>query len=285
MSPLQFPPSPSLTPRSILSWGYALFRTASPLLAILLHGKIKYFVSRMIYRPIYKTLPRPTGDSMFSGLSISAPTMEYDTPDRQQPNARTQYRTEDEYTLRALEGLPVLDSSNNQPQQSRNYHDSSDEDDDDEMAHPTLISFDVEATEPVEAALGTWSAELRSANEPKLPSDTQYLVTGLTMLPPIMATEGLREILAGILVLPIEASMVRIISRAHRASAGLPTDDLYFILPSLPSFAWGNIVSVLAIQLTVTGVVWAGFTASTLWWTTKHRVTTTEESGRENSSN
>ncbi|KAH7305161.1 hypothetical protein BKA65DRAFT_202828 [Rhexocercosporidium sp. MPI-PUGE-AT-0058] len=255
-SPLKMPPLPPMATASILRWVGAIASTMAPMLVILAHGKIKYAVSRIIYSPIYKMLPRPTGESIFSGLAISAPTMEYDSPDRIQDRA---FQLSDEQTLRALEGLPTPD---------RQHRDESS--DEDEMAQATLISFDVEATEPVENATGTWSAELRSANEPKPSEDVKYRVTGLTMLPTFMATEGLREIVAGIFVMPLEAVMVRIIGRSFRASAGLPMDDLYhpteIVVRGLQ-----NIMSVTAMQLVVTGITWAGFTIGTQYWAARKR--------------
>jgi len=277
-SPLQFPPKPSFNPLSLASWGLSLLRIAAPMLIILAHGKVKYMVARIMYRPIYKTLPRPSGDSMFSGLNISAPAMEYDTPDRNTDD-RSRYRSEDEPTLRALEGLPALDRTETRPPQNERDQDSSDEEDD-EMTHAALISFDVEATDVVESSLGTWSAELRSANEPRPSLDVKYRVTGLTMLPPIMATEGLREVVAGIIVMPLEALMVRVIGRAYRASAGLGTEDMYqWGFPSV-----GNLVSVLTVQLALTGVIWAGFTIGTQWWAVRRRERLSETAGREASS-
>ncbi|KAK0109405.1 hypothetical protein ONS95_002103 [Cadophora gregata] len=264
-SPLTMPPLPSLTTPSILSWGRALATTLAPMLVILLHGKIKYAASSIIYRPIYKALPRPIGDSMFAGLNMSAPTMEYDTPDR--PDERQGNRS-DEPTLRALEGMPAMTSVH-----------GDDSDDEEEPAHATLISFDVEATEPVENATGTWSAELRSANEPKPTEEVKYRVTGLTMLPPIMATEGLREIVAGIIVMPLEAVMVRIIGRAYRASAGLPMVDLYPVGFTVRGFQ--NILSALTIQLVVTGIAWAGFTIGTQWWGGRKRAMMAEKAAAE----
>lgn len=258
------PPLPLLTATSILGWATALASTAAPMLVILAHGKIKFAVSRIIYSPIYRTLPRPIGESIFSGLGISAPTLEYDTPDRPQER---QTHNSDEPTLRALEGLPALDA--------QHRDESSDED---EVAHATLISFDVEATEPVENATGTWSAELRSANEPKASEDVRYWRTGLTMLPVFMATEGLREIVAGVIVMPLEAVMVRVIARAYRASAGLPMEDLYptgFVVRGIQ-----NIVSVLAMQLVVTGVAWAGFTVGSQYWARQNRVRMNEKAAR-----
>jgi hypothetical protein len=264
-SPLQFPPLPALSLTSIGSWGASLLWAAAPMLIILAHGKFKYMVARIMYRPIYKILPRPSGDSIFSGLNIAAPTMEYDTPDRP-TDERSRYRSEDEPTLRALEGLPALDRTETRPRQTERDQDSSDEEEE-EMTHATLISFDVEATDVVESSLGTWSAELRSANEPKPSQDLKYRVTGLTMLPPIMATEGLREIAAGIIVMPLEALMVRVIGKAYRKSAGLSMEDIYgWGVPSL----W-NLITVLTVQLAVTGVIWAGFTAGTQWLAARWR--------------
>jgi len=246
---------------------------------ILVHGKVKYMVARIMYRPIYKTLPRPSGDSMFSGLNISAPALEYDTPDRN-ADERSRYRSEDEPTLRALEGLPALDRTGARLPQNERDQDSSDEEEEEEMTHAALISFDVEATDVVESSLGTWSAELRSANEPKPSLDVKYRVTGLTMLPPIVATEGLREIVAGVIVMPLEALMVRVIGRAYRGSAGVGMEDMYrWGFPSL-----GNLASALTVQLAITGVIWAVFTVGTQWWAVKRRERLSESSGKEASS-
>jgi hypothetical protein len=227
------------------------------MLIILAHGKFKYMVARIMYRPIYRILPRPMGDSMFSGLNVAAPSMEYDTPDRPRDD-RSRYRSEDEPTLRALEGLPALDRTETRARVNERDQDSSEEEEE-ELTQATLISFDVEATDVVEPSLGTWSAELRSANEPKPSQGLKYRVTGLTMLPPIMATEGLREIAAGIIVMPLEAFMVRVIGRAYRASAGLRMEDMF--IWGVPS-VW-NLTIALTVQLAVTGIIWAGFTAGT----------------------
>ena len=134
---------------------------------------------------------------------------------------------------------------------------------DDRMRFP-LISFDIEATESIDNSPGTWSIELRSANELKQPKDVRYRVTGLTLLPIILATEGLREVVAGILVMPLEAVMVRTIARAYRQSAKSSTSDLYQLIELIP--ASENLFSVFTLQLAITGVVWAGFTVASQWW-------------------
>ncbi|TVY84777.1 hypothetical protein LSUE1_G001401 [Lachnellula suecica] len=261
-SPLLFP-IPTLTTSSVASALAVLLKSSLPLLLILFHGRAKYFVASLLYRPIYKALPRPIGDSMFAGLQISPPTMEYDTPDR--PLPRSSYRTEDEPTLRALEGLPSLERLETRTRPVERDSDSSA--DDVEMAQ--LISFDVEASQVIpesarsaEAPSENWSAELRSANDPP-PTETRYRVTGLTMLPIIMATEGLREIVSGIVVMPLEALMVRCIGRLYRASAQTGVEDMYSLTSGFGGFA--NILSALTLQLGITGLVWAGFTVTTQW--------------------
>lgn len=269
-SPLQLPPPPSSNVESILAWGTALFSSAAPFLMILAHGKIKFFVARMLYRPIYKSLPRPIGDSIFSGLSGHAPLMEFDTPDITIEEERSR-RGEDTPTLRALEGLPALDRDGREEtrthQSALDAGDDSSEDGNDEMQQATLISFDVEATEAVENSLGTWSAELRSANEPVPLENINYSTTGLTMLPVILAAEGLREIFAGLLVLPLEAVMVRVIARAYRQDAGLGVIDLYSIGAIKGFVGRRSLVGVFALQVVLTGAIWAGFTVTTQWLT------------------
>ena len=268
-SPLQLPPTPSLNVGSVSSWAIGLLQTATPMLIVLAHIKLKTFLGRILYRPIYKCLPRPIGESLFADLDVSAPTMEYDAPDQPDRVSRRSgtFTGEDEATLRALEGRPASDS------ELRMRHADTDsvlsDDEDGEMAHATLISFDVEATEAVENSLGTWSAELRSANEPKPPVNVEYRVTGLTMLPTFLATEGLRETICAILVLPVEAAMVRVLGRAYRQSAGLGVSDLFSVRDRLPRIA--NLYGAFILQLSVTGVVWVGFTAGTQWWARNKR--------------
>src|SRR5664279_4654992 len=74
-SPLQLPSIP-LRPSSTIPWVSALLRSAAPMAVILFHGKVKFLASRILYRHIYTVLPRPTGESMFSGLQESGPTTE-----------------------------------------------------------------------------------------------------------------------------------------------------------------------------------------------------------------
>ncbi|KAI9046450.1 hypothetical protein LZ554_009199 [Drepanopeziza brunnea f. sp. 'monogermtubi'] len=275
-SPLSMPPLPSLSAGSLAHFGVALFQSAAPLLFLLAQGQFKHVLSRIIYRPIYKTLPRPTGDSMFSGLPISAPTMEYDSPDcsEPEPEQRTNHGSDEplrpgSFIERNYGRPPLAERERARLPALAAPVEEEESGDDEELAQATLISFDVEATERAESSLGTWSAELRSANEPSTPPQLAYRVTGLTMLPPIMATEGLREMVASILSLPVEAYVMRKIGRAFRASAGAGTGDMYPVGPRVHGV--GNLLAVFAAQLVATGVVWAGFTLVTQWGAERRR--------------
>jgi len=272
-SPMQMPPSPSLNIQSLLTWGAALLRTASPLLVILAHGQIKYAISQFLYRPIYQTLPRPIGESMFAGLSVQPPLMEYDTPDHD-TETQTHVLIDDEPILPSIEILPPLERIETR---SRN-NDSDDEEV--EISQASLISFDVEPTEVVEPSLGQWSAELRSSQEPKSTGVVRYSVTGITMLPTIMATEALREIVAGMIVLPIEALMVRIVGRAYQNSAGLGVVYMYQV--NGRPYGFVNLLAVFGMQLAVGGLVWAGFTWSTQRWAVSNRKSLIQEAEKDN---
>lgn len=255
-SPLQAPPSPSANIVSILSWALALVRSTTPIVAVLFHGKIKYIVSRLLYRPIYKSLPRPKGESMFAGLGVEVPILEFDTPDY--PDEDGPVRGGEEDTLRALEGLPALERT--EPR-SRRHTNASMSVEDDEDARPTLISFDVDSTStPAEPTLrlGTWSAELRSANDLGESKDIKYRKTGLTMLPTILAAEGFRELAASILMTPLEAVMLRFIGRSFGKRVGISLMDFYEIGFQMPSLK--HLVCSWAFQFIATGIVWAGFT-------------------------
>jgi hypothetical protein len=78
--------------------------------------------------------------------------------------------------------------------------------------------------------------------------------------------------------MPLEALMVRIIGRAYQRSAGLDVSNLYelsSVRDLLP--ASGNLFGAFAIQIAVTGVVWAGYTLGVGLWVA-HRRPKTEDS-------
>jgi hypothetical protein len=250
-SHFQLPPNPSFS----RSWATQLLWTAMPLIVTVAYNHTRRRISNLTYQLIYKSIPRPTGDVMVHDFD-SGPSLEtYDASVGATERERTDY---DEPTLRALEGLPALERS--EPRQERD--DSSEEED--ELAHATLISFDVEPTEGVESTAGPWSAELRSANEPKPSDGVKYRVTGLTMLPAITATEASRDIVTGVLMMPFEAIMVRVLARAYRQSAGLGTGDLWLV--DSWTYPVMNLVSVVGMQVVVSGIILAGFTVGAQAW-------------------
>jgi len=206
----------------------------------------------IFYRRIFKLLPRPSGDSMYA-------VTEDDTP-VQATGRRSRYRTEDEPTLRALEGRSTLERGDTRMPQTEGHHDSSD-DEEEELTQATLISFDVEATDVIESSIGTWSAELRSANEPKTSQTLRYHVTGLTMLPSNLAAQGIQQTITGIILLPLEILMVRVLGRAYRDSAGVEMEDMF--LWGFPSIS--NVLTTVVLELVVKGVLWTGYTAGTQW--------------------
>ncbi|CZR69199.1 uncharacterized protein PAC_19099 [Phialocephala subalpina] len=257
-SPFRLPAHPSFT----RGWIGSLFWTAAPFFVMIGYENLNNLVSDFVYRPIYKALPRPTGDAMMDGPNSLPPQSDFDAFDERTGANEREITNYDEPTLRALEGLPALE----RPEQRQERDDSSEEEDD-ELAHATLISFDVEPTEGAESSSGPWSAELRSANEPKPSDSVKYRVTGLTMLPAIMATEALRDIVAGFLVMPFEGMMVRVLAKTYRESAGQGVGDLFGVGPGIST--WGNLLSVVGMQMTVTGVIWAGFAVGSRLWFSK----------------
>lgn len=208
---------------------------------------------------------------MFQGLGVLAPRLEYDTPDQPTADENTPI-SEDGPTLRALEGMTAPPSAHRRTSWRQEQPGAS-EDEDDDQPPTTLISFDVEATEPADREETSWSAELRSAQEPNISAGTKYRITGLTLLPFIMATEAMREVVASILTLPMEAFMVRVIGRSYRASAGLGMADMYgmSMMLKLGGQGYENLVSVTALQVAVTGVVWTGLVSFSAWYAEKKR--------------
>jgi hypothetical protein len=162
-------------------------------------------------------------------------------------------------TLHALEGRAVnpVGAANH----DRDHEDDSSDDDNDdhEISQQTVITFDVEAEEISDpgASMGTWSAELRNTNESEneLPKTPKYRITPLTMLPLLLAVDGLLAVLTHIVSLPFEAAMVRIIGHAYGVNS-----DMFAIRFGVPWKAMGNLLAVYSIELVATGVIWTGFT-------------------------
>lgn len=263
-SPLQMPPLPvSLSPAALWSWATTLVSNVAPLALVLAHSMASSIVSSYIYAPVYKSLPRPVNQmaAIFQEVQeelenledrVSQPPPDAPHPDPSsppdfepatpRPSAAPSQHTA---TLQALEGRSTI-------------QDDSSDDEDHEISQQTLITFDVEATEMTEATIGTWSAELRSANEPA-PRETTYQITALTMLPPLLAAESFSSVLSGLMLIPLEAIMVRTVASAYRRSAGLGTADM-FAGWVIPWRAVPNIIAVHAVEFAFSTAIWAAFT-------------------------
>ncbi len=161
----------------------------------------------------------------------------------------------------------------------------------------TLISFDVEATDTGEAPPNAWSAELRqstsaSAYDPDAVGrlggtvahgtyirgvyypggDASFFSdTMLSRLPTIVHAEGMAELATSLVLVPCEASVVRLLARAYRLRNGLPVDDLYGLgmLPLVPGSAisWNAVNHFAMVVLMQVAVHTAGVVvALSLGW-------------------
>ncbi|KAG9244074.1 hypothetical protein BJ878DRAFT_87095 [Calycina marina] len=252
-SPLQLPTPFSLT---------GLFASASPILTMILWRQTEAIISKVLYRPVYRSLPRPVGGSMFEGLDFE-PGLGYDAPDR--PTTRRDVR-EDAETLRALEGRSEEGSVMRVNSESRPATLSVSDDEASWQRPRQAFSLDVEATVNMSGGSdGQWVAELRNANEPT-ERRQKYRITGMTILPVVLAAEALRDVVVGIFLTPIEAATIRVIGLAYRRGAGLDTADIPgpWDLRSLVPIA-GSLFGTYALQVIYVGSVWAAYTFFVEW--------------------
>lgn len=258
------PPKLSHDIPSMLRFSFALVDAVAPFALIFAHANFRTMLARLVYRPIYKSLPRPVGESMFAGLGIVPPSLEFDAPDQLSLASGGSYYEVDEQTV-ARDGLPGAGGIESETRPIHNHPVSDDEEA--ELTQATLISFDVEATEGLDPTLGTWSAELRSANESKSLPEIKYKVTGLTLLPTIFATELIREAVVTILLIPLETLLIRFIGRTFRLRATLTTWDLWTVAPRYRTFNKTGILATVGIQIAMSGLIWGIFTTGIHLWT------------------
>jgi hypothetical protein len=258
-SPLQIPSRPaSLTLIPLASWAVVLAGAIAPFGLVLAYNSISSVVSSIIYGPVYRRLPRPVNpkeghhtepmQTLSEMINIPPESLQLnpsnDTDGNITNSDDTSAPTQHTATLDALEGRP-------------SHHDDSSDDGEHELSGQAMITFDVEATDLSEAPVGTWSAELRSVNEPPR-KEIPYPITALTMLPPLLAAEALSTGITTIVMLPLEAIMVRTLARSFRQSANLSTGDMF----SGVGLTWrviSNILTVHALECVVTGSLWAAF--------------------------
>lgn len=140
--------------------------------------------------------------------------------------------------------------------------DSLSDDEDNEEISATLISFDVESTEPSDASPGAWSAELRQSPSSDLKTESTrhpvYRDSLLTRLPAMSAAYFLAHSLLCLLMAPGDAIVLRVIARAFRLRHGLPVSDISAIT-SLNGVTSSWLVNFLGSQL------WNLFASSGVW--------------------
>lgn len=135
----------------------------------------------------------------------------------------------------------------------------------------TLISFDVEATDATEAPPGLWSAELRPSfgQDPRFASTTlpTYLDTHLTRLPARLAANIFTNTAVRLLLVPCEATALRLVTRSMLLRAGLPLAGIYSVNMA-DGLTLTSVVNYLGVELLLMGLsgeIWATFAALSQW--------------------
>ncbi|RKF79454.1 hypothetical protein GcM1_202029 [Golovinomyces cichoracearum] len=176
---IKFNPKKSTTaPLRILSWIEALTQSIAPLLIIRGYEKIQLVIWTIIYRRIYISLPRPTGPSLMSKYLLHLISETDENTENIEPPR-----------LNSLPNVACEAIANDLESVSQNIVRDSLEEEDSVINHAQLLSLHVEPYGASEGNRNGWSATLRSA----------YRVTGLTLLPTILATEGLTDVLGDII--------------------------------------------------------------------------------------
>ncbi|AEO62683.1 uncharacterized protein THITE_2041768 [Thermothielavioides terrestris NRRL 8126] len=268
ISPIPLPPLPSsLRPRSLLQWLGAFALGAAPFAGFYLYTKFYSFLIRTLRYKIHRLLPRPhnatkrrsfrDGASLPPGtdaIPIEIRTSEpIQTPDppTNEPSPGGPSRRQSTPSLRG-----------NGPSGAAQQDDFASDDEEAEIISATLISFDVEASDPTpdptnhspataaangDAATantntptpGVWSAELRpnltdgaagraagAGPDSGGPPEPLYRETVLTRLPAVLATDVLAVTPARLLMTPLATLVWLPLARAYMARRGLPLDDV-----------------------------------------------------------
>lgn len=211
---------------------HALLDTVIPLALMLGYVKLRNELTAMIYAPIYHRLPRPVNpDQPRLSINQSSDAPPVDEAEELPSPLRRQE------TIDSVAG--------------RDNHDEENE---------TRLGFEFEETTEVQAGAESWSAELRSAEPPKV----VYHITTLTMLPPLLAADAMSLAISEVIVFPLEAIMVRVLAWTFQARSGGVTATMW---PRF-SFSWrslSNVVIVHVAEVAVLAVAWAAFNAFSDW--------------------
>ncbi|KAL2179098.1 uncharacterized protein P884DRAFT_239682 [Thermothelomyces heterothallicus CBS 202.75] len=290
LSPICLPPAPtSFRLRGILQWLGAFALAAAPFAGFYLYTKFYTILTRALRYTIHQRLPRPYNSSKrrrdWAPLSREDPDFDFveqqidenppttppttttnttttttTTPITTDPSPSAVLRRQSTISLRGRSGSN--NNNNNADQPAPAQDDFASEDEDTDIISATLISFDVEATDPTspdagphssgsnaanhhnhtggDATPGVWSAELRpsladgsrSGGAAGLPGsgasgrDPLYRETVLTRLPAILATDVLAITPARLAMLPFAVSVWLGLTRPYMARMGMPLEGV-----------------------------------------------------------
>lgn len=136
---------------------------------------------------------------------------------------------------------------------------------DDHDVPQTMVTFDVEATDSTEVPPGVWSAELRpSASTDPHSADNSSPVTldtTLTRIPALVASKILTEGAVRFMVVPVEATALRMVAKMIRVRQGLPFADMHGIAVGFVNGTmFTNWLAAELLQLSMQFDIWAAFT-------------------------
>ncbi|KAL2197432.1 hypothetical protein P885DRAFT_34812 [Corynascus similis CBS 632.67] len=285
LSPISLPPPPAtFRPRGLLQWLGAFALAAAPLAGFYLYTKFYTILTRALRYNIHQRLPRPHNanrhrrnwahlsreDSGFDfverqldeHLSTSPTNTATPTPTTvPDPSSNSSLRRQSTVSLRGNSSNNNNTSNTEQPTPVQD--DFASEDEDTDIISATLISFDVEATDPTspdvaanhsgtnqhnhtgDTTPGIWSAELRpnvadgsrSAGGSGFPGaggaggddagrHPLYRETVLTRLPSILATDVLAITPARLAMLPFAVSVWLGLTRPYMARTGVSLEGV-----------------------------------------------------------
>lgn len=260
-----------------MRWTGTLALNAAPLAAVYLSQGVWNAVRATIWLSIRFLVPQP-----YNAAKRVQPRMPETPPIPEDPQSSTPSATigehprngrditRDETTFRALEGQPppdpiALGAVRRQSTVSARPDEYASEDDEAEVVNPTLISFDVEASESTDVPPGVWSAELRpnvAESRSQLGQEPVYRENVLTRLPAILATDVLAALPVRIITAPSEAMVWRYFVRSYLSRRGLGFGDIYGIsfVDNLSWTAVANFLGLELIHLFLEGEIWAMMT-------------------------
>ncbi|KAL7625029.1 hypothetical protein AAE478_004243 [Parahypoxylon ruwenzoriense] len=278
------PPLESLNAASVLGWIGKLATNLAPYATFYVCGCIWQAACSLLRLHIRKRLPRPLPSlpptnrtPLPTNPTERQPVPESPTLGAADREIRHQNPEAEAPTSLALdvqsggETIPVGSIRRQSTFSSRGGEDYGTDEEDSEMVNPTLISFDVDTSESTEPPTGVWSAELRPSfggDSRQMPKEApKYVVTPLTSLPSVLASDILADLVMNILSIPLDAYAFPTVARALARRRNLPYDGM-FDVSFLEGLTWRglfNIIQLDVIRFSISGDVWALVTVLSQW--------------------